>query len=175
MIDAGGVGADADALHLKPSRWRLLLLLAGSLGFVALGVLLVREGEAWVAWSCIVFFGLCALVAIVSLLPGAGGLWLDAQGFKVRSLYRTWSVRWQDVAGFHPARIGPNRMVCWDYAPGYRPQQRIRRFSRGVAGAEAALPESYGMQVDALAVLLERWRLRHAQHGVDAGDSRGIQ
>jgi hypothetical protein len=40
-----------------------------------------------------VFFGLVALVAPVAMLPGAGGLVLDREGFDVTSLFRRYRVR----------------------------------------------------------------------------------
>lgn len=140
---------------LAPNRWKYAALLLLSLGFVAIGVFLLGRDSALVAWGCIGFFGLGAIVFALSLLPGANGLSLDENGFVVRSLFRSHRTEWKDVAGFRPVRIGARRMVGFDFLPGSGPGPRLRRANIAVAGVEAALPDGYGMSVDRLSALLD--------------------
>lgn len=45
-----------DKLIKKNSRWKYVLLLIGSLGFVVVGIQMVIKGE-WFGWFAILFFG----------------------------------------------------------------------------------------------------------------------
>ena len=149
-------------MRLKPSPWRLLLLLAISAGFVGLGAFLISSGEPLVGWLCGGFFGFGVLVAIVSLLPGSSYLDLSSTGFETRALYRKWFVRWTDVQEFYPVVIANRKMVGWDYSASYTAHSLGRKISTGVSGVEAALPDTYGMSAETLATVLNEWRIRHA-------------
>ncbi len=146
------------SLRLRSSPWKHLKLMVVSAGFVTMGGFLVARGQAF-GWLCIAFFGLGVVVAIVTMLPGASYLELRRDGFEFSSLYRKWFQRWSDVEEFFPQRIATNVMVCWNFAPGYVGQLRGRRVSAGLAGVEAALPDTYGMPAAELAALMNRWRL----------------
>lgn len=148
-------------LELKPSPWRHLGLLGVSLVFVAIGIFMVRDGD-WMGWFVLGFFGLCALVFAVQMLPGASRLRLDRHGFTFTSLFRSSTVPWSEVSGFFVAPVGGRAMVCWEYAANVPRDVRSRRLSRALAGVEAGLPETYGLRAEALAELLEDWRRRHA-------------
>jgi hypothetical protein len=150
-------------LELRTSPWRNVGLLAVSLIFVATGVLMVRDGEG-IGWFVLGFFGLCALVFALQLLPGTSRLRLDQNGFTVTSLFRSSTVRWSEVARFFVAQVGGRAMVCWDYAGAVPHSTASRRLSRALAGVEAGLPDTYGLSAEALASLLEDWRQRHASH-----------
>ncbi len=151
-----------DTLVLRPSPWKLLLMLAGSLGFVAIGVFMMPAGE-WKSWLVIGFFGLCAAVFLAQLLPGASYLKLDRDGFTYAALFRTTTVAWTEVSPFTAGYISANRMVKFDLsdarltADGTRTAAAV---ARGLTGASGALPDTYGMSADALAELMNRWRAR---------------
>lgn len=141
---------------LLPSRLKYSLLLVLSLVFVAMGAfLLTQQASAVAAWGCIVFFGLGAIVfALILFVPGASSLQLDTNGFVVRSLFRSHRTAWKDVAGFRPVRIGVKKFVGFDFAPGVPASRKLRRVNSAMVGAEAALPDSYGVSVDKLSGLL---------------------
>lgn len=144
-------------LQLKTSPWRHLGLLVISLVFVAIGILMVRDGEG-IGWLVLGFFGLCALAFAVQMLPGASRLRLDRDGFTVTSLFRSSTVHWSEVSRFFVARIGGRAMVCWEYNAAVPHAVRSRRVSRALAGVEAGLPDTYGLTPEALVKLLEDWR-----------------
>lgn len=148
-----------DTLLLRPSRKKLLLLLAISLVFTAGGVRVALDGGI-VGWFGLVFFALCSVVAVVSLLPNSAYLRLTRDDFEVRSLFRSQRLRWKDVKAFRPGRIGAKAMVLYDFAPSYAGGRRMRAVSSAIAGTEGALPDSYGLSVADLARLLEAWRVR---------------
>jgi hypothetical protein len=140
----------------------MVLLALGSGLFVALGVWLLRREPA-IALSCIVFFGLCAAVALVSLLPNSSYLTLTEQGFLFCSLFRKHFVAWPSVQSFLAVKIRSNNMVGWVYAPEFREATRLRRVNTVIAGVEAALPDTYGMPAQQLADLMNQTREVHTK------------
>ena len=92
---------------LRVSRLKMLGLLAGSLAFVVGSIFLIvfvkGDPETLVAGIAgVLFFGACAVIGAVMLLPGAGSLTLDVQGFEVCSFFLAICVRIELGA---PARI----------------------------------------------------------------------
>lgn len=153
-----------ETLRLRPSPWRWLVLLAVSGAFVALSMALADK-SVWFSVAGSLFFGACALAALVGLIPGASHLQLESKGMTVRSLFREWHVRWADVDHFFVTSISGNAMVCWNYAADASAKPRGARVSRTLTGVEAGLPDTYGRSASDLADLLNRWRARAS--GVD--------
>jgi len=148
-------------LRLCTSRRKMLWLLVGSAAFVAGGVFAVPESPA-AAWGAIVFFGLGVVVAVVNLLPGGSYLELEQRGFTTCSLFRKSFLRWHDIAEFYPFSVGgPREMVAVRFAPGYRELAAARSLMTRLAGAEGALPDTYGMSAADLAALLNKVRSEH--------------
>lgn len=87
----------------------------------------------------------------------------------MKSLFRA-RFRWHDVDVFFPItiryirmvglHISHIRMVGFNFSPSYDRQQLGRRFSRARTGAEAALPDGYGLGVERLADLMNERRAR---------------
>jgi hypothetical protein len=142
---------------LSPSRRKWALILLISAGFTAIGVWMVASGNT-TGWFPLAFFGLCAVAAVIAMLPGAGGLKLDRDGFAITNLFRSHSYRWQETSGFAVARVSGNKMVVFDdvNAAGHA----IASMNVGLVGRNAALPDTYGLGADTLAELLTFWRAR---------------
>jgi hypothetical protein len=150
--------ATALPLRLRTRRRANLLLLLGCIAFVAGGVL-VRDSNPAAAYAAIGFFGLGVAIALVNLLPGSSYLELDARGFTICQLFRKSFLRWQDIAEFFPFAIdGAKPIVAVRFAPSYRGLAAVRRFATQIAGAEGALPETYGLSAAELARLLNQVR-----------------
>ncbi len=66
----------------------MLLMLLGSLAFVGAGFLMLSDSPITGCLS-IIFFGLCAVVFAVSLLPNSSYLRLTPEGFTVCSMFRS--------------------------------------------------------------------------------------
>lgn len=145
---------------LRPSPWKMLGLLAISAGFVWMAVV-IGDRHLLLAWLCGGFFGLCALVALLSLLPGANHLRLDTDGIELRSLFRVTRWGWRDVVRFGATRVGLHTMVGIDFADHVGAAARLRRVNRGLTGFDGALPDTYGHRAAALARKLETWRQTH--------------
>ena len=111
-------------------------------------------------WYVLVFFGLVALIAAVAMLPGAGGLILDREGFDVTSLLRRYRIRWQDTADFAAVSIPPAHQKMVGYNDLKRSSSRLAKMNVAIVGRDAAIPDTYGLSADALAQLMAQWRVR---------------
>ena len=140
---------------LRPRRSSAVWLFLGSSVFVAIGLWMGSE-EGWIGYAIAAFFGLCAAVGLVQLLPGSSSLRIDRDGLTCRSLYRRFSVRWDEVDRFFVVTLRQggfrvHAMVGWNYLPGRGPPGRGRRLSSALAGCEGALPDTYGVKAAELA------------------------
>ena len=149
--------------------WRRKLggLLTGA-GFVAFFTWLLLSDYARVrgyisgtsgvigAWISIVFFGALAIrAALLFLVPGAGRLTLDAEGFEIVHAVRRIRLSWRDVSDFRvetgqlPGRIGgPFEQIRYD----------VHGAPRG--GTTPEVPPIYGLRRGALVALMNGWRAR---------------
>jgi hypothetical protein len=109
----------------------------------------------------IIFFGLCASVGLIGLLPNSSYLTLTERGFLFASLFRKHFVPWSNVQSFVPVKIRLNSMVGWNYSPAFGKSQRLRALNTAIAGVEAALPDTYGMPAEQLAKLMNQLRDTH--------------
>jgi hypothetical protein len=146
-------------VKLYPSRKKWLLLLVACIAFTAGGVFMARD-HADGGWFVLIFFGLGLVFSIVMLLPGASGLLLDGDGFKMTNLYRSHRSRWQDVQGFQAVAIPPSGqiLVCYDDSGAAR--SSLAKMNIAITGHNSALPETYGLSADDLARLMTQWRNR---------------
>jgi hypothetical protein len=144
---------------LKASRTKWILVLIGCGVFTAGGIAMVLNAAPW-AWFVLIVFGLGTMVAAAMLLPGAGALQLDRDGFETTSLFRRRRSRWQDTSGFEPASIPPSmvRLVVYDDVT--VSGKSFAKFNIAVSGRNAGLPDTYGLAAADLARLMTRWRER---------------
>jgi len=149
-------------LRFAASRLKWTLLFVLSIVFVVGGAWLVSQ-NAFVGYGSMVFFGLGTVVAAINLLPNASFLLVDASGFTFTSLFRRHFVSWSDVEKFVPAQLHMKRMVGWNFTPEYRKARRLRIVNTTLAGAEAALPDTYGKSAAELIELLENCRVRYGR------------
>jgi hypothetical protein len=147
------------AVTLYPSRKKWLLVLVGSALFAVGGFWMIKTGDGR-GWLVLIFFGLAAVVAAAAMLPGAGGLALDRDGFEATNLFRRHRTLWQDSTGFQAARIPPARQMWVVYDDVTQSTRSIAKFNVGIVGRNAALPDTYGLSADDLAQLMTQWRKR---------------
>jgi hypothetical protein len=148
-------------LHLRPSPRRWLGVLAICLVFVGIGLGLPGEGATFWIVNVVnpIFFGLGALIALAQFVPGVNGVSVDAEGLLIRSLGRRTRVGWGEVVGlFRPVRMPNQTLIGFDLAPPAS-EGRLARMNRATCGFHGALPDTYGMDPQDLADLLNR-RLR---------------
>lgn len=115
------------------------------------------------AWAVTAFFGACALLALLMLLPRATYLEVREDGFAYRHLFRGKSYAWSEVGPFSTASLGSGSMVVFDRL-GATPT-RLARASAALAGANHGLPDTYGLDAGELALLMNRTRERALGRG----------
>jgi hypothetical protein len=145
---------------LSVSRRKWFLMLVGSGAFTAAGIAMASS-NASTGWPGAIFFGLCTVVATVMLLPGAGMLRLDRDGFEVTSLFRRHRSRWPDTRGFESAAIPPSMIHRVVYDDANLSGKSIAWLNAMIAGHNAGLPDTFGLSsARDLADLMTRWRER---------------
>jgi hypothetical protein len=144
-------------LTLYPSRRKWLLVSAGGAAFAIGGAWMIRGGDPK-GWFVLIFFAAVALVAAVAMLPGAGALTLDRDGFEITNLFRRHRIRWRDASNFTAARIPParQRFVLFDQASASG--RLVANVNVAIVGRNASLPDTYGQPADELAELMAAWR-----------------
>lgn len=150
-----------ETLKLGPSRIKWVFVTAIALAFVAIGVFMGDGMDAWTRWGVTGFFGLCALIGAPQIVGIGSDLRLDRQGFTCRSLFRSWRREWKDCSPFEAVHVGMRGMVGFSTEQDERERPRLSAVSRGLTGGPSgALPDSYGLSVDELADLMNRFRAR---------------
>ncbi len=154
---------------LYPNRARTALWLLLSLVFLAIGVLMVRDGKL-AGYFVGGVFALGVLVFAINLHPQAAYLLLTEEGFTYCSLFRAHAVPWAAVAGFAvivlpTATVNKPRLVAWNFVPDYPSKGSARKISQALSGYEAALPDTYGLKYDELAELMNTLLRRYGGMG----------
>ena len=135
----------------------MLLLLIVALAFVSAGLWL-RPDHALSGYAAIAFFGLCAVVFAINLLPRSSYLQITSEGFEMCSMFRSRFIAWKDVGRFGVTRIGTRKMVGWDPL---QPVSKLGKANQTLCGYAFALPDTYGLKAEELAELLNSVRDRH--------------
>jgi hypothetical protein len=148
-------------LYVKRSR---MLLYLGLAVIFVVGSVSAIPSRPDIAYLGIVFFGAGAVAFAVQLHPKSAYLHLTADGFVMRNLFRSMPmVAWRDVSRFFTVRMKGATMVAWNYAPGYGEHGAGRAIAKAIAGAESALPDTYGMKPDDLADFMNALRAQCVQ------------
>ena len=143
------------SLVLKPSRRKWTLIFLGGLAFAALGVAIVLNPSSLfdivMGILCVLLAGGASIIAIAQMF-GKAELKLSPDGFSAVSLRRTDQYRWAEITdGFGVARISRNKLVMFSLN---RARTKTSSFNEALTGFGYGLPDTYGMQAEALAALM---------------------
>ena len=142
-------------MSIPLSKSKLVLILAGAVGFVALGFWLYGFADRMRApaffevkfWSvaCIVFFGLCGIVALLKLLDRAPGLVIDDAGLVDNSSgISAGRIPWSDIKGFAVSTIQKQRILTIEV---HDPDKYVQRASPWMRPFVAANAKYFGSPV----------------------------
>jgi hypothetical protein len=148
-------------LRLQATRGRKLPLLVVALAFVVGGVY-VLPSSPLTGYSAIAFFGIGGAVVAVNLLPGSSYLLLEQGGFTISNVFRKTFYAWSDVAEFLPVEVGTQTMVGLRFNERYKSNALGRKLATYLAGADGALPDAYGQEIQDLVSLLNEMRAMQA-------------
>ena len=139
---------------LFSSRRKWLRALAISVVFNGFGTTLVMSGDA-TGWIGIIFFGPISMLALVQVVHPSE-LSIDAVGMTSVVLWRRDRYDFHECSEFRTWRTPSVRnmwIVVFDYdAPRF--QRRLARMNKRLSGANASLPDTYGLKAEALVELL---------------------
>lgn len=142
---------------MRPSPRKWLVVLGIATAFAAVGATMVRDGDAG-GWAVTIFFAVCAGVALLVLLPASTYLEIRHDGFESSRLFRRRRLGWSEVGPFSAVSIGSHPMVVFDRLGAGTP--RLGRLNSAIAGANDALPDTYGKDAGELAALMNATRER---------------
>jgi hypothetical protein len=164
---------------LRPGFSRTRWVVGFAVFPAVLGLVMAHRGSGW-AWLWLALAaGLIVFASWVLTAPRMR-LRLSPSGFAYGTARRRYFFQWSDVAYFTVREFATYRHVFFVFAPGYRGDERLRAINQDFGGFDRFLPDTYGMRAEALADVLEAWRLRHtanpeqnttADGGRDAGFS----
>jgi hypothetical protein len=100
-----------EPLVIRSSRWRYVLLLLVSAGFVAVGTLLVmRTPNQTVGWANVVFFGVCAATFLWQVVDARPRLVIDERGVFDRTL-GVGVIPWSEIEAVDPRAMMGQQFV----------------------------------------------------------------
>ena len=113
-----------EEIRIYHSPWRMLLLALGSMAFVALSVLMLNHPKngfhVFVAWSGIVFFGLCGLYILYATfkerLTGKPFLTITDTCIISQGVKQT-VINYADVESFEVVKMKDQKFVAIHYKP----------------------------------------------------------
>jgi hypothetical protein len=153
--------APSSPLVFHASRRKWLWVLAGSLVFVSIGVMMVAGDDA-VGWFPLVFFGLCAAVALATIVFQPS-IEIDDEGVTLRQFWRRVRYDFRNCGPFRTWRnpvVASNVLVVFDCESASH--RWLSRANARLAGASCSLPDAFGMSAEGLADLLNERRARSA-------------
>ena len=107
-----------DRFVARNAPLRLLVLMAASIGIVALGLWIAgsfgpppRPGREWIGWLAVTFFGICAIAFTRRLFDKKDQIVVDRNGI----FWRPWSamtIPWGAIKSFEPLTVRNQHFVA---------------------------------------------------------------
>jgi hypothetical protein len=154
---------DDEVIVLTGNKSRAVLLLLGSAAFVAIGVVMVANGNE-LGWWGVIFFGLCLLVSLYMLTPNAVRLQIDKNGVEMKTFFKPMKLEWGDVNRFYVDYIrtglSKTKVIGIEFSESYRKLRAGRQFSSALTGMEGALPDHFNRPAEEVCELLNESKRR---------------
>lgn len=146
-------------LTLHPNRGKWLSIGVFLAIFTVMGVFSIIKNGEFMSWFNTIFFGVCAGISFLNLLPNRVYLRLTQDGFTVRTLTYIASYQWGDVDKFGVTGAKVKKVAIL-LSPTCRSLSKLRVVDRAVMGYDGVLPDTYGLTAKDLAKLLSEWKSR---------------
>jgi hypothetical protein len=144
---------------LRPNKAKAILLLLMCAAFAVGGGFMVADRQGAKGWFVALFFGLCAAVFVVQLIPGASYLEITSDGFVICSLFRRSPLfPWRDVGSFAVAKLPPHGKKMVMFSSQRDAAKTLGKVNSAMFGASGGLPDTYGMKAEELAELMNTRR-----------------
>jgi hypothetical protein len=126
-----------EKLIIKNSRWRYVLLLIASIGFVVAGIWMVMRGKPF-GWAAIVFFGSSLPLFIWQIVDSRPRLVVDEHGVTDRTL-GVGRIPWGDIEVAYVRSINGNDFICLELRNREKYWQKLSKVKRAMAAANRGL------------------------------------
>ena len=141
-------------LKPTPGRWIAVAVIAAL--FVAIGLYLIATRGSWTGWLSAGFFGFVLAVSLAQLAGLGSRLTLHADTFELGNFGRSTTERWDEVRDFTAFKQSFNTLVGFDRVRDIG--SRMGSLNQAMGGRTAALPDTFGLEPDALVKLMEAYR-----------------
>lgn len=156
-----------EMLELRPSRTKWGVTALAGLGCLVFGGVALADGMD-IGWAAV---GLAVLIlgsSVFQLLPGRGNLTLTPEGFEVKTPRGTLFYPWQAVGNFRTARFLLAQGVVYDITDPEKMPEQVKVTEKNI-DAGGQLPDSYGMNPEDLAALMNNWQDRYGTQKKQSG------
>ena len=126
-----------EKLIIKNSRWKHVLLLIGSVGFVAAGIWMVTQGNSF-GWVAILFFGCGLPIFIWQIVDSRPRLIIYHHGVLDRTM-GVGRIAWGDIETAYMRSISGNDFICFELKDPEKYLQKLSKVKRAMAGANRGL------------------------------------
>ena len=126
-----------EKLVIKNSRWKYVLLLIGSIGFVVGGIWMLMRGKPF-GWAAIVFFGSGIPIFVWQLADSRPRLLIDEQGVLDRTL-GVGRIAWSDIRAAYVRSIYGNDFICLELKNPEKYSHKLSKVKRAMAAANRGL------------------------------------
>lgn len=126
-----------EKLVVRNLRRKYLKLLLGSMGFVAIGVLMVARGQ-WSGWVAITFFGAGLIVSAWQIADSRPRLIIDERGVLDRTL-GVGRIPWGDIEAAYVRSISGNDFICLELRNAAEYKRRLSKVRRALAAGNRGL------------------------------------
>ena len=141
-----------ESMTLYPSKIKWVLVILVSIGFIALGIYTIENGDTLLGQYICVMFSLVILWSIMTLWPGSSWLKLGPDGIRNKVIFRKFHYPWSDI----------NRFGIWIVKdPGLPSKTKYVSFWMKPDDQMRSLSECYGKKPEELVEILESYRNRY--------------
>ena len=152
-----------DTLKIPLSKGKLVLLLAGALWFVILGLWFIKEPEIFrkgvaliitIGYAAVIFFGICAILIFRKLFDTKAGIILDDKGIHDNSSgVSAGFIPWGDITNINTIEVSRQKLIMIEVN---NPDEYINRQTNYIAKKAAAINHKmYGSPISITATSLK--------------------
>ena len=158
--------ADVDALieeimrngevTLRSKKLKYIIILLILLPFLALGVILVLDGEL-IGWALVIFFGMLAFLDGMALCSSYPYAVLTPEGYTICGTLLSSSAKWTDFEDARARWHYSGRVVMVKYSASCK-GSALGKAVRAISFDLAIIPETFGLKAEDFAELMNKMR-----------------
>ena len=145
-------------ITFKPKLWKPLVSFILNASFVVLGLYTVLIKENNFGWLTLLFFGLGTIISVLQLLPNSSYLTLNNKGMRIKTIFQTTQVDWEDIAGFYTKKILFNPIVMIRFSNDFHGKYLGREIDSILGNKENAIPSNFGKTAQELCDILNQYK-----------------